>query len=186
MAKGSTVRGTYAFVESVSGINGLNHVRTLLPPESRLVLDQVAPTAELPYTLLVMLWEAADTILGPDRPSWADDSGAFSIDSMGVQLYGGILRKTTPRAFLTQSISLFRLYYHPGDITVVEDGEARAMLRLVDFDPLTRLFCLRQTGGLRRAVELAGGESARVRHVRCCIDGDAFCEWQLEWHDPQS
>ena len=100
---------------------------------------------------------------------------------MGVLLYGGILRKATPRVFLTQSISLFRLYYHPGDITAVEDLPGRAILRLVEFDPVTRLFCRRQTGGLRQALLQAGGESPRVKHVRCVHMGDAFCEWELAW-----
>lgn len=185
-AKGSTVRGTYAYVRDRWGVETLGRARTMLPSAQREQLDAVTATDEVPYALLVALWDVVDRVLATAAPNWADDAGAFSIDSVGVQLYGGILRKATPRAFLTQSISLFRLYYHPGDITVVEDAPGRAILRLVDFDPVTRHFCRRQTGGLRRAVELAGGESARVRHVRCSIEGDAFCEWQLEWHVPRA
>jgi hypothetical protein len=184
-AKGSTVRGTYAFVRDRAGASGLDAVRALLAPPVRQLLDTVGATDEVSYPALVTLWDAVDRVMAGDWPAWADDSGAYAIDSVGVQLYGGILRKANPRAFLTQSISLFRLYYHPGDITVVEDAPGRAILRLVDFDPVTRHFCRRQTGGLRRAVELAGGESARVRHVRCSIEGDAFCEWQLDWHVPR-
>ena len=184
-AKGSTVRGTYAFVRDRIGGVGLDGVRSGLDARVRRVLDRVAATDEIPYRTLVTLWEAIDLALNADHPEWAEAAGAFAIDSVGVQLYGGILRKASPSDFLTQSISLFRLYYHPGDITVVEEAAGRAILRLIEFDPITRLFCRRQTGGLRRAVELAGGESARVRHVRCSIEGDAFCEWQLEWHVPR-
>lgn len=184
-AKGSTVRGTYAFVRDRIGGVGLDGVRSGLDARVRRVLDRVAATDEIPYRTVVTLWEAIDQALSADHPQWAEEAGAFAIDSVGVQLYGGILRKASPSDFLTQSISLFRLYYHPGDITVVEEAAGRAILRLIGFDPITRLFCRRQTGGLRRAVELAGGESARVRHVRCSIEGDAFCEWQLEWHVPR-
>ncbi|MEQ1690741.1 MAG: hypothetical protein ABMA00_05610 [Gemmatimonas sp.] len=184
-AKGSTVRGSYAFVKDRLGEAGLDDVRARVDADTRRVLDSAEATDELPYRTLVTLWEAIDGLLGAAHPQWAEDAGAYAIDSVGVQLYGGILRKASPSAFLTQSISLFRLYYHPGDITVVEEVAGRAILRLTDFDPITRLFCRRQTGGLRRAVELAGGESARVRHVRCSIEGDAFCEWQLEWHVPR-
>ncbi len=185
-AKGSTVRGTYAFVRERLGDAALKTVRGSLPTALRDTLDGVAATEEVPYHALVALWDAVDRVMRDAHPDWAEEAGAFAIDSVGVQLYGGILRKSNPQAFLTQSISLFRLYYHPGDITVVEDAPGRAILRLVDFDPVTRHFCRRQTGGLRRAVELAGGESARVRHVRCVIEGDAFCEWQLEWHVPRA
>lgn len=186
VAKGSTVRGTMAFVRDKFGAAALAEVRASLPDATLRVLDHVSATDETPYGHLVTLWEAVDRAIGSAAAEWAEEGGAYSIDSVGVQLYGGILKKATPQAFLTQSISLFRLYYHPGDITAVEDAPGRAILRLIDFDPITRLFCRRQTGGLRRAVELAGGESARVRHVRCSIEGDAFCEWQLEWHVPRA
>ena len=184
-AKGSTVRSTFNFLNARLGAEGLKSILAALPAETRDALQSIAPTDELPYQQLVALWTAADSVLPAADPPWADDSGAFSIDSLGIQLYGGILRKPTPREFLTQSISLFRLYYHPGDMEVVEDVAGRAVLRLVGFDPITRIFCQRQTGGLRRAIELAGGEAVRARHVRCCIEGDAFCEWELHWQtDP--
>jgi hypothetical protein len=38
--------------------------------------------------------------------------------------------------------------------------------------------------GLLRAVELAGGVHPSVRHVRCSVEGDAFCEWELQWEPP--
>lgn len=180
-AKGSTVRSTLTFLTARLGADGVKSVLAAVPVATRTSLQSIAPTDELPYEQLVALWTAADNVLPRTEPHWADESGAFSIDSLGVQLYGGILRKPTPREFLTQSISLFRLYYHPGDMEVVEDVPGRAVLRLVGFDPITRIFCQRQTGGLRRAIELAGGGAVRVRHVRCCIEGDAFCEWELHW-----
>ena len=45
----------------------------------------------------------------------------------------------------------------------------------------TPVSCRRQTGGLLRAVELAGGATPSVRHVRCSVEGDAFREWELRW-----
>ena len=180
-AKGSTVRSTLAFIEAHYGAAVALMALNAVDPETRRTLAAVQATDEVPYAALVALWTASDELLAARAPAWAEESGAQAIDSLGVQLYGGILRKATPQAFLTQSVSLFRLYYHPGDMEVVEDAPERAVLRLVGFDPVTRLFCHRQTGGLRRAIELAGGGAARVQHVRCCIEGDAFCEWELRW-----
>lgn len=180
-AKGSTVRSTLAFIEARYGAAVALMALDAVDPETRRTLAAVQATDEVPYAALVALWTASDELLAARAPAWAEESGAQAIDSLGVQLYGGILRKATPQAFLTQSVSLFRLYYHPGDMEVVEDAPERAVLRLVGFDPVTRLFCHRQTGGLRRAIELAGGGAARVQHVRCCIEEDAFCEWELRW-----
>lgn len=183
-AKGSTVQSTIAFVREQCGDAAWSAAEATLPPGDRQRLQAVTSTDEVPYRFLVQLWHAVDTVLRdhPDAAAdWVERAGAQSIGSYGVQLYGGILRKPTPREFLTQSISLFRLYYQPGDMDVVEDGPGRAVLRLVGFDPVTPLFCRRQTGGLQQAIALAGGEDARARHVRCTLAGDAFCEWALQW-----
>lgn len=189
VTKGATVRSTLAYLDARLG-PGAAAASLARLGEAGAALAAVGATQELPYIALVALWEECERACSeaaasrggePGAADWADDSGAFSINSTGVQMYGGILRKSTPQAFLTQSVSLFRLYYQPGDMEVVEDDTERAVLRLVGFDPVTSIFCRRQSGGLRRAIELAGGSGARARHTRCALDGDAFCEWELRW-----
>ena len=140
-------------------------------------------TDEVPLSLPSRLWQEVDAEIGATDPDWAERAGAFSISLRGVQSYGGIIRKTTPKEFLTQQVSLFNLYYHGGDMAVVEEGVNRATLRLsgLNTDDRDTLFCRRQTGGLEKALSIAGGKSARVRHVRCAIEGDAFCEWDVRW-----
>jgi hypothetical protein len=180
-AKGSTLHATLHFIAADAGLPALQRILGRLPTAERERLEQARATDEVPYELLLELWRAADEVFSPEDTGWIERAGAHSIESTGVQLYGGILRKPSPLEFLTQRISLFRLYYHPGDMEVVDQGPGRAILRLVDFDAEDPLFCRRQTGGLRRAVELAGGGEPTARHVRCTLDGDAFCEWELGW-----
>jgi hypothetical protein len=179
-AKGSTIRTTLDFLSAEGGTDLVSRVLGKLPEGLREALNRVEPTAELPYAHVQALWRAADDALGTD-PTWAERAGAFSIESLGVQLYSGILLKRSPDEFLTQSVSLFQLYYHPGDMTVVLEEPGHAVLRLVGFDAGTPVFCRRQTGGLRCAITLAGGANPSTRHVRCALEGDAFCEWELRW-----
>ena len=181
LAKGSTLRATMEFVRAEKGADVLERVLARLPRERRAQVERSAPTDEVPFDLALDLWRAADGELGPTDPAWMERAGAQSIESSGVQHYGGILRKANPTEFLTQGVSLFRLYYSPGDMEVVEAEPGRAVLRLVGFDAADPLFCRRQTGGLRRAVGLAGGANPSARHARCAAEGDAFCEWELTW-----
>ena len=184
-AKGSTLRATLAYVEHALGAERARAVLARLEPAQRALVTQAQPTEEVPIGELLALWHAVDAEIGAEAPQWPEESGALSIEAYGVQLYGGILRKASPLEFLTQSVSLFRLYYAPGDMQVVEAEPGRAVLRLVGFEVFDPLFCRRQTGGLVRAVALAGGQSPSVRHVRCAGEGDAFCEWELKWGMPQ-
>lgn len=181
VTRGSAVKATLAFLEQEGGAGLVRRVLARCGAEERRRLRKLSTTDEAPYALILALWRAADGVLGRSAPDWMERAGAFSIESSGQQLYGGILRKRSPREFLTQSVSLFRLYYHPGDMEVVEQAERAAVLRLVGFGAEDPLFCRRQTGGLRRALEIAGGNAPVVRHVRCALQGDAFCEWDLRW-----
>ena len=181
ISRGSTVLSTLGYVEAVHGTAMRAAVVAALPERVRDALFRIDATAEWPYDDLLVLWRAADALLAASDPQWMERSGAHSIESTGVQLYSGILRKRSPHEFLTQSVSLFQLYYFPGDMEVVEEESGRAVLRLTGFDSRDALFCRRQTGGLRQALSQAGGESPRVKHVRCSHVGDAFCEWELVW-----
>jgi hypothetical protein len=182
--KGSTLRSTLRYVEAEYGAAAAAGVLERLPPPERERIEAAGPTDEVPVELLRVLWGAVEAAIGKRDPGWPEKSGAYSIQSMGVQLYGGILRKRDPLEFLSQPVSLFRLYYQPGNMEVVEAEPGRAVLRLVGF-PGDPVFCRRQTGGLLRAVDLAGGVHPSVRHVRCSVEGDAFCEWELHWEPPQ-
>lgn len=179
--KGSVVRSTLAFLRAERGEEATARMLEALLPESRRRLTAAEPTEEVPFAFVRELWEATDALLGASDAKWSERAGAFSIESAGVQFYGGILKKSNPTEFLTQSVSLFRLFYRPGDMEVVFAEPGAAVLRLVGFDAGTPLFCQRQTGGLRLALALAGGTAAHARHVRCVTEGDAFCEWELAW-----
>ena len=182
-AKGSTLRSTLRYVEAEHGADAAAAVVDRLAADDRARVEAAGPTDEVPVELLRALWDAVEASIGRRDPGWPEKSGAYSIQSMGVQLYGGILRKRDPLEFLSQPVSLFRLYYQPGNMEVVEAEPGRAVLRLVGF-PGDPVFCRRQTGGLLRAVELAGGVRPSARHVRCAVEGDAFCEWELHWETP--
>ena len=180
-AKGSVVRSTLKFLHATAGAEAVERILGRLPPEVRTRCERADATDELPYDDVRALWQAADQVVGAEDPDWMQRAGAYSIESTGVQLYAGILKKNSPSEFLRQSISLFRLFYHPGNMEVVYEAPGTAVLRLVGFDPAITLFCRRQTGGLREALTLAGGVKPRARHVRCSLEGDAFCEWELTW-----
>ena len=183
VAKGSALLATIGFVEANYGAATRDRVLESMSPDQRSQMVRLTATDEIPFRMLLDVWKLVDSVVSAQDPEWMEKAGAHSIESMGKQLYGGIVGKSSPSEFLNQPIKLFRLYYHSGDMQIVEEAPGRAVIRLVDFDEPDLLFCRRQTGGLRRALEIAGGKATRVRHVRCANEGDAFCEWEMVWGD---
>ena len=181
LAKGSTVQGTIEFLVHAAGPDAVRAALDALPPEQGARLARVSPRDEVPYADLVALWEAADALLASSRPDWLERQGAYAIEQLAPRLYGGLLRKGSPEEFLTQEVSLFQLYYRPGNMEVVDHGATHAVMRLVGFHPTDRFFCRRFTGAWHATIRLTGGVESRVHHVRCAIEGDAFCEWELQW-----
>lgn len=180
-AKGSPLIATVEFIRKEKGPDVLVRVLSRLSDSDRRVVTTSKPTDEVPFDVAVNLWRAADAELRSDEPGWVERAGGYSIEGPGVKMYSGVIRKSSPTEFLTQRVSLFKLYYHPGNMEVVEEEEEHAVLRLVGFDQADPLFCRRQTGGLRRALTEAGGQEPLASHVRCVVEGDAFCEWELRW-----
>ena len=183
MARGSTAQATLQYILHAGGEPTLAKILSGLDATTRQMVTETPMMDELPYEVLLSFWRAADAALRGRTPRWMDEAGAYAIDSVGQQLYGGLLRKSSPMEFVTQSVSLFQLYYAPGDMVPVEVEATRAVLRLVGFPSAGTLFCERQTGGLRRAAELASGRGVAVAHVRCEHEGDAYCEWEIRWRD---
>lgn len=181
IARGGVAQATLDFVREEIGADRIDAILSDLPLRASERLRVAGPNDEVALDDLFALWRTADRHLSANHPDWVERAGAFSIESAGAQQYGGIVGKPSPLEFLTQRVSLFRLFYRSGRMEVVWHDDGKALLRLVDFGESDPLFCRRQTGGLARALMLARGGEPRVRHVRCVHEGDAFCEWALGW-----
>jgi hypothetical protein len=181
IAKGSTVQGTLEFLRVSAEPHTVGIILDALPEACRNRLVSSSAVAEVPYEDLVALWEAADAMLAPEDPAWVERQGAFAIEQLGPRLYSGLLRKRSPEEFLSQGVSLFQLYYHPGNVEVVDRSPGHAVVRLVGFHVVDRFFCRRFTGAWPALLRVAGGVDTQAHHVRCAREGDAFCEWELGW-----
>lgn len=181
LTRGSTVRSTIDFLQSQLPPAGVEEILKRLSPADRKTIRSVGDTDEIPYRVALALWRSIDETLGRDDPEWIDRSGSWAIERAGMQRYSGLIRKPTPIDFLTQHISLFHLYYRPGDMVVVDEGAGRAVMRLVGFEPGDTLFCRRLNGGWLASLRIAGGREVTSIHNRCSLEGDPFCEWELRW-----
>jgi hypothetical protein len=179
--RGSTVRSTMEFLQNLLPAARIDETLNCLSATDRRTIKTVGDTDEIPYRVALALWRAVDVTLASSDPYWIDRSGSWAIERAGMRLYGGLIKKPSPIDFLSQHISLFHLYYRPGDMVLVEQGGGRAVMRLVGFAPADTLFCRRLGGGWVASLRIAGGKGVTSIHNRCTLEGDPFCEWELQW-----
>lgn len=179
--RGSTVRSTLEFLRELLPASKVDDILGTLSAPDRRTMRTVADTDEIPYRVALALWRSVDEAIGRRDPHWVERSGSWAIERAGMRLYSGLIKKPSPIDFLTQHISLFHLYYRPGDMVVVDQGNGRAVMRLVGFEPNHTLFCRRLGGGWIASLQIAGGKDVTSIHNRCTMEGDAFCEWELRW-----
>jgi len=175
------LRNTVDHLRTVMAANEVSAILSALSAEERALLTSAPDHFMLPYDVALRLWRSADAVLGARDPEWMERMGAAAVERIDGQLGADLVRRASPLALLTQQIPFFRLYYQPGDMRLVEHGTDHAIIRLVDFDPVDRLFCRRFTGGWSAGIALAGGRDPIVRHLRCLCEGDMFCEWSVRW-----
>lgn len=179
--RGSTVRSTIDFLNDLLPVSDVDGILNRLSASDRKTIRSVGDTDEIPYRIALALWRSVDRAIGASDAHWIDRSGSWAIERAGMRLYGGLIKKPSPIEFLTQHISLFHLYYRPGDMLVAEQGAGRAVMRLVGFEPADTLFCRRLNGGWLAALRITGGKDVTSIHNRCTLEGDPFCEWELRW-----
>lgn len=181
MTRASTLRSTMEYIERTLDASAREAILAALPAAERAVVEQAPEQEEVPYEVALHLWQSIDRTLGPKDAQWMERMGAYAIERAADHIGDVFLRRPSPLAFITQQVPLFRLYYRPGDMVVLDHGSGHATVRLVGFEPRDPLFCRRFTGGWTAALQITGGTDVAVRHLRCACEGDLFCEWALRW-----
>jgi LacI family transcriptional regulator len=181
MTRASTLRSTLEYLDREVDATTRETILAALPAAERAVVERAPEQEEVPYEVALHLWRAIDVALRTRDPQWMERMGAFAIERAADHIGDIFLHRPSPLAFLTQQVPLFRLYYRPGDMVVVDHGADHAIVRLVGFEPQDPLFCRRFTGGWTHALQITGGREVRIRHLRCACEGDLFCEWTLRW-----
>jgi hypothetical protein len=178
---GLALRNSLEHLQRVATAEERDAIMDALPEADRELLRHPGEHEEVPYAVALRLWRSTERVLAQRDPQWMERMGVAAVQAIDVQLGADLVRRDAPLGFLTRQIPLFRLYYRPGDMILIDHGPGHAVVRLVGFDPEDPLFCRRFTGAWDAAVRMNGGRDVTVRHLRCTCEGDMFCEWLLRW-----
>ncbi len=119
----------------------------------------------------------------PDDPRQAAfDIGLFTSTYEQSSFLKSIVRRLPIRLILNRAASLWRKFYRPGDMTLVEAKEGKAVLELRGFPPEDPLLCPQFTAWFFNAGQNKGLKNFKVEETKCIHKGDDCCRWEATWN----
>lgn len=181
--RGGTLLGRLRVLERRGGNVLVQQVLSRLVPEERDALSGM---------LLPVGWYSAQLALNLDRAivevlSPADRRAAyFSLgrESAEENLHGAhraFVKLGDPHFLLGKAPQIYRFYYAVGRRTYDRLSDGQGVIKTYDAESVTEEDCLTIAGWHARAIEICGGEGAKVEETKCRVHGDPHCEYLCSW-----
>ena len=116
-----------------------------------------------------------------DQRQAAFDIGVFTATYEQSTFLKSIMRHLPIPLILRQAAALWRKFYRPGVMKVVETGDRKVILELTDFPPVDPLICPQFEAWLVSAGRNQNLENFEVKETLCLHKGKDRCRWELTW-----
>lgn len=180
--KGTSISSFLGFIESeYGGPRTKDFVATLDPDLRRRCEGLILASAFYPVEELEALVRRARQHFDGDATFYERSGAHNAVVGLGG-VHKALLGRPTPLDFLRAAERSWGQFMDAGsvDADLVGDGKVRLRIEAARGSDVR---CPRNSGFLKRALELAGARRVSVAMTACTEKGDPFCEWDLRW-DP--
>lgn len=178
--KGSPVRSLQKFLEAELAPEQRDAVLAAVPELGGRMRGTILPTETISVSALNRLTEEAAKIKGEPLDQFARRAGRQAASDAVRGIYRFFALVLTPAALLSKASQMWSAIYNRGQLSVSEQTEHGATIRLLDF-PSEPAGCARTTGWIERMAEMTGVKDLRVQQTQCYAKGASHCEWSLTW-----
>lgn len=181
-SKGFTVRGALAFVDARYGPEGRAKLLTCLDPETRGFAERIVLASEwLPFRVQVHMYEGIDKAFGKGDYALCWQVGRFTSEHEMSTINQIFLKLGKLEHWFRAAGLMWNRYYSAGRLEVGDFSKKSGLLRVSDFDPISRAFCLDLAGWFERTAELSGEKDVKLVHSECVLVGGRDCVYQASW-----
>lgn len=181
-SKGFTLKGALAFAEARFGPGSRERLLDGAPPELTEVLrSTVLASAWYPFAAQVALYEAIDRTFGRGDLALCRDIGRFTAEAEASALHKLILKFASLEAWLKAAGGMWGQYYNTGRLVTEGFSPDGGGVRIAEFNPVSKAFCMDFSGWLEKTAELSGKRGAAVTHAACLLDGREACVYRATW-----
>jgi hypothetical protein len=179
--KGTVLRALLNFVQSDLTPDQYERAIAALPDSDQAIIRQpsILPSLKVSEFVLNRLTVEASRAKGESVEEFGRRAGTAELKS-AVGIYRFITMILTPTAILRKAATIWSTIHSHGSLSVVEQSEGRALMRLTDF-PAEPSNCARITGWMEGLGVMTNARNTKVRHGLCMTRGDSACEWLVTW-----
>ena len=179
--KGTVFESTRMFTAEKFGPEAVERVLAELDPSESAILRDVHTISWYPVEPVLHYMHALDRIFGTGDLELCTRAGYYSAGWSMNTVLKMFLRFRSPIWLVDRATSVWNRYHDTGVWKVQELESGRMLGELRQFAVRDPAFCARLCGWLQGAIELTGGENAKVSEVRCACRNDDHCAFTLEW-----
>lgn len=182
--KGISIESTISFVQKKFGPEGYEKFLNALSPESRELYSGMKILSSIWYPGVIGLIEPANVICtlfynGDVRGAWELGSFAAEIALKGILRI--FLKIGSPDWVLERIPLLYKRYYRPGEVKIVEYQTNHAKMRLIDCDVKSHEWEHRMAGYIEKALIISGAKGVKIKINNSFAGGNPFLEMEGTW-----
>jgi predicted hydrocarbon binding protein len=179
--KGSPVRSLQKFIEAELTPEQREATFRSLPAEyATRFRVPILSTETVPVHMLNRFTEEAARAKGEPLEEFALRAGREAASDAVHGIYRFFATVLTPTALLGKASQMWGSLYNRGTMSVEEQQENGARIRVRDF-PSETASCSRATGWIEGLATLTGVRDVKVEHTQCFAKGAESCEWTVSW-----
>jgi hypothetical protein len=182
--RGSLLTSIPKIIRKKFGEDGFGQWMAKISSEAReLYLDKIDSNEW--YSMKGMLLEpfanVAQLFYQWDVKNAAWEFGRASADIRFSGLAKIVMKIPTPQYFLNKGFEYLKDYYDPCRIEVIEHGERKCVLRLLEFPEPSSTVEYRICGWSQRGLEICGCKDVQVDLTKSLVNLDPYTEFVITW-----
>lgn len=178
--KGIAILSTINFLKKSIGEEGYKNFLRNLSVQTQDILNNIKADEWYDIRILVELNEASLRFFKNDKEIWKE-IGRHSCEYSFSTIYKIYNDLASPEFIIKRSAQIWNDYYSEGKFKIVSQTQNSACVQVRDVNLVHPSVCIRITGWVEKALELAGAKNINLKHTLCRFSGSILEEWKAKW-----
>jgi len=180
--KGFGIKSVLKYIEENYGEEAFKNLKNKVRNELKEFLSiKIIPSEWYSFSNFVYLLEDIDKIFGTGDFKICKEIGKYNVRYELSTIHAILLKFITIEKILKTGSNLWERYFNCGNLKVEILEKGKAIVRIYNFNPISKAFCAELSGWMEEILKLAGAKSVFLNHSNCILNGKESCEFEAVW-----